>query len=285
MDLGLFLPKVYHFVRQDYVINGKHFNQFISVYNTSNQRGKLLLIIGSIIVCIGVALIIYAAHIDLVKESSRGRSTAIMGIIMLVVGVVTAGRGLFSPQPLGLYNSTTEFGSGFQVKQTSFIIQPDENSFQSNVSSYIFDNQENNMSTSSKNYAVYARVYDSSSHNYYNYLIGNMVNGNFEAITTTQENSYRSDRTSGLKIHYIGDDDHDRLIKDEQLKSLATYIEFIKKHHLKGNFKNDVKLIMSNKFYNKDYKPQLIIKGKDGRILYMKHNISKKDIANVGITK
>ena len=42
---------------------------------------------------------------------------------------------------------------------------------------------------------------------------------------------------------------------------------------------------MSNKFYDKNYKPQLVMKGKDGRILYIKHNISKKDIANVGITK
>ena len=141
------------------------------------------------------------------------------------------------------------------------------------------------MSTNSKNYAVYARVYNTSSHNYYNYLIGNMVNGTFETITTTQENSYWSDRTSGLGVRYIGDNDHDRLIKDEQLKTLDTYIEFIKKHHLEDNFKNNAKLIMSNKFYNKDYKPQLVMKGKDGRILYMKHNLDKNDITNVGITK
>lgn len=181
--------------------------------------------------------------------------------------------------------STTDFGNGFQAKQTSFIIQPNEKSFQSNDSNYVFDNKENSMSTNSKNYAVYARVYNTSSHNYYNYLIGNMVNGTFETITTTQENSYWSDRTSGLGVRYIGDNDHDRLIKDEQLKTLDTYIEFIKKHHLEDNFKNNAKLIINNKFYDKNYKPQLVMKGKDGKILYLKHYISKKDIANVGITK
>ena len=284
MDLELFLPKVYHFVRQDYVINGKCFNQFINVYNACNQRSILLLIIGFIIFCVGVILVIYSAYIDLVKKPLALKHIDIMGIIMLIGGFVTILVGAFF-QPSGLKNSTTDFGSGFQVKQTGFIIQPNEKSFQSNASSYIFGNQENSMSTNSKNYAVYARVYDSSSHNYYNYLIGNMVNGTFETITTAQRNSYWSDTASGLGIHYIGDDDHDRLIKNKQLKTLDTYIEFIKKHHLEDNFKNDAKLIISKKLYDKNYKPQLVMKGKDGRILYMKHNISKKDIANVVITK
>lgn len=284
MNLGLFLPKIYHFVRQNYVINGKHFNQFINTYNTSNQRSKLLLIIGCIVIGVGTALLLYGDHLYHVKKSSRLTSIDIMGIIMLIGGFVTAVVGVVS-QPLKLENSTTDFGNGFQVKQTSFIIQPNENSFQAKAADYVFDDKKGNISTSSKDYAVYARVYNSSSHNYYNYLIGNMVNGSFETITTTQENSYWSDRTSGQGVHYIRDDDHDRLIKDEHLKALNIYIKFIKKHHLEDNFKDNAKLIMSNKLYDKNYKPQLVMKGKDGRILYMKHNISKKDITNVGITR
>lgn len=283
MDLGLFLPKVYHFVRQDYVINGNHFNQFISAYNTSLQRSVILGITGFILIAIAIATL-YKVHINHTKKSQSAFKQVIVGYNLFIIGVgmIVAGALLM---PFRQKASTTDFGNGFQVKQTSFIIQPNENSFQSNDSSYVFDNQENSMSTNSKNYAVYARVYNSSSHNYYNYLIGNMVNGNFETITTTQENSYWSDRTTFSGARYIRNDDHDRLIKDKQLKALDTYIEFIKKHHLEDNFKNDAKLIISNKFYDKNYKPQLVMKGKDGRILYMKHNISKKDIANVGITK
>lgn len=284
MDLGLFLPKIYHFVRQNYVINGKHFNQFINTYNASNQRSKLLLIIGCIIFCVGAVLLLYGDHLYHVKKSSALTSIDIMGIIMLIGGFATVVVGMVS-QPLKLEKSTTDFGSGFQVKQTSFIIKPNENLFQSNATDYVLKGKKGSISTSSKNYAVYARVYNSSSHNYYNYLIGNMVDGNFETITTTQENHYWSERTAPSGVRHIRDDDHDRLIKDEQLKALATYIEFIKKHRLENNFKNDAKLIISNKFYDKNYKPQLVMKGKDGRILYLKHNISKKDIANVGITK
>ena len=284
MDLGLFLPKVYHFVRQDYAINGKHFNQFISAYNTSNQRGELLLIIGCIVVCVGTALLLFGDYLHHAKKPSALTSSDIMGIIMLIGGFATAVVGIFF-QPLRLENDTTKFGNGFQVKQTSFIIQPNEKPFQSNAVNYVLEGKRGSISTSSKDYAVYARVYNSSSHNYYNYLIGDMVNGNFETITTTQENHYWSKRTAPSGVRYIRDDDHDRLIKDEQLKALDTYIEFIKKHHLEDNFKNDAKLIISNKFYDKNYKPQLVMKGKDGRILYMKHNISRKDIANVGITK
>ena len=284
MNLGLFLPKIYHFVRQNYVINGKHFNQFINTYNTSNQRSKLLLIIGCIVIGVGTALLLYGDHRYHVKKSSGLTSIDIMGIIMLIGGVATAVVGIVS-QPLKLEKSTTDFGSGFQVKQTSFIIKPNEKPFQAKAADYVFDNKKSSMSTNSKNYAVYARVYNSSSHNYYNYLIGNMVDGNFETITTAQENHYWSERTAPSGVRHIRDDDHDRLIKDGQLKALDTYIKFIKKHHLEDNFKDNAKLIMSNKLYDKNYKPQLIIKGKDGRILYMKHNISKKDIANVGITR
>ena len=287
MGLGLFLPKVYHFARQDYVINGKHFNQFINTYNTSNQRSNLLLIIGCIIFCVGVALLVYSNrpyHGKKPSTPSAFTSIDITGIIMLIGGLVTVVVGMVS-QPLKLEKSTTDFGNGFQAKQTSFIIQPNENLSQLNAIDYVLEGKKGDMSTNSKNYAVYARVYDSSSHNYYNYLIGNMVDGDFETITTTQENHYWSKRTAPSGVRYIRDDDHDRLIKDEQLKTLDTYIEFIKKHHLEDNFKDNVKLIMSNKFYDKNYKSQLVMKGKDGRILYMKHNISKKDIANVGITR
>ena len=287
MDLGLFLPKIYHFVRQNYVINGKHFNQFINTYNTSNQRSKLLLIIGCIIIGVGTALLLYSDHYYHGKKPSTLLGFTfidIMGIIMLIGGFATAVIGIVS-QPLSLAKSTTDFGSGFQVKQTSFIIQPNENLSQSKAADYVLEGKKESISTKSKNYAVYARVYNSSSHNYYNYLIGNMVNGTFETITTTQENHYWSERTAPSGVRYIRDDDHDRLIKDEQLKTLATYIEFIKKHHLEDNFKDNAKLIMSNKFYDKNYKSQLVMKGKDGRILYMKHDISKKDITNVGITR
>ena len=283
MSLGMFLPKIYHFVRQDYVINGKHFNQFISAYNASMQRSMVLGMAGFIAIIIAIA-ILFKVHINHTKKAQSAFKQLIVGYISFIIGVgmIVVGALLM---PFRQKASTTDFGNGFQVKQTSFIIQPNEKSFQAKAIDYVFDNKKSSVSISSKNYAVYARVYNSSAHDYYNYLIGNMVNGNFETITTTQENHYWSDRTTFSGVRYIRDDDHDRLIKDKQLKALATYIEFIKKHHLEDNFKDNVKLIMSNKFYDKNYKPQLVMKGKDGRILYMKHNISKKDIANVGITK
>ena len=281
MDLGLFLPKIYHFVRQDYVINGKHFNQFISVYNTNNHKDTLALIIGLVVFILGIVLIIgcvtylnNGGRTSKIESKENCQVALSFFILIAVLGAFWMLFGFLGGSKMAEKNSTTDFGSGFQVKQTSFIIQPNENLFQTKAADYVFDNKKSSISTSSKNYAVYARVYDSSSHSYYNYLIGNMVNGYFETITTTQKKDYQSD-----------DEKHNRLIKLEQLKTLDTYIEFIKKHHLEDNFKDDVKLIMSNKFYDKNYKPQLVMKGKDGRILYIKHNISKKDIANVGITK
>ena len=281
MDLELFLPKVYHFVRQDYVINGKHFNQFISAYSTNSPQDTLALIIGFVAFILGIVLIIGCdTYLNNCGQTSKMEAqeiclmtTPLLSLIV-VMGAFWMLFGFFGGSKMAEKNSTTDFGNGFQVKQTSFIIQPNENLFQSNAADYVLEGKKSSISSSSNNYTVYARVYNNSSHNYYNYLIGNMVNGYFETITTTQKKDYQSD---------VGK--HNRLIKDGQLKALDTYIEFIKKHHLEDNFKDDVKLIMSNKFYDKNYKPQLVMKGKDGRILYMKHNISKKDITNVGITR
>lgn len=67
MDLGLFLPKVYHFVRQDYVINGKHFNQFISAYNASLHKSMILGITGFIAIAIAIA-ILFKVHISHTKK-------------------------------------------------------------------------------------------------------------------------------------------------------------------------------------------------------------------------
>ena len=171
MDLGLFLPKIYHFVRQDYVINGKHFNQFISVYNTNNHKDTLALIIGLIVFILGIVLIIgcvtYLNNSGRTSkiESKENCQVALSFFILIAV--------------LGAFWMIFGFLGG--------IIQPNENLFQSNVADYVLEGKNSSMSTSSKNYTVYARIYNNSSHNYYNYLIGNMVNGYFKTITTTQK--------------------------------------------------------------------------------------------------
>lgn len=49
MDLQMFLPNTYHFVKQNYVLNGEHFNQFSNAYNKSSNISKTLLVIGIIL--------------------------------------------------------------------------------------------------------------------------------------------------------------------------------------------------------------------------------------------
>ena len=194
MDLELFLPKVYHFVRQDYVINGKHFNQFISVYNANNHKDTLALIIGLVLFILSIVLaIVYTAYSKNDGRTSKRKTkeNCIMAIPFTLLpacfGACLMLVGFLGTNKQSEKDSTADFGNGFQVKQTSFIIQPNESSFQSSVADYVLDGKKKNIPTSSKNYAVYARIYNNSSHSYYNYLIGNMVNGYFETITTTQK--------------------------------------------------------------------------------------------------
>ena len=294
MDLELFLPKVYHFIRSNYMIDGNYYNQFISAYNANNQKHNIATIVGAVLLIFGIVLLMFGC---MIARDSKGdelkysKIIAATGFIMIVIGLIPCTWGKVNSDKFVQESATTDFGSGFKIARTSFIIQPNEKAFQSNGFKYVFRSDAestililNNkviIPKSTKNYTIYAKIYNSSSHHYYYYLIGNMSNGSFETITTDQENGYWHYRTNRWGIRYTCNSDNQRLMTAKQLNTLAIYIKYIKKHHLEDNFKNDAKLIISNKYYSKDYEPQLVMKGKDGKVLYLKHNISKKDIDNV----
>ena len=281
MDLQMFLPNTYHFVKQNYVLNGEHFNQFSNAYNKSSNISKTLLVIGIILF---LSPFISAA-IRVTKNKAENLS--ITTASLMLTGLVALLISFFTFKPASNYESNlTNFGNGFETKSTNFIVQPNEQAFADSGSEYLLKNKAGILKPKSSNYAIYAKVYNDKLTSYKIYLVGNMVNKHFTPITERQKENYQDLAFSHLgTLNFTNETANKKLMTSKQLNALDTYIEFIKKHHLENNFKHNAKLIMSNKYYGADYAPQLVMKGKDGRVLYLKHSIDKKDIANVGITK
>lgn len=292
MNLELLLPKVYHFVKSKYMIDGKSLNNFINSANSNNDK-KLLYFCIVIFVISLISICCAFCYVHFTGNSSSPTSSfiAVFACIAMTFSFVL---GTFQydyiHNPLK-YADIVAFGNGFQVRQTSFIIQPNEKSFQSNGKKYLassnvnFDRLTNNKDhkqNSSKNYAIYAKVYNDKLTSYKTYLIGNMSNGQFMLISQKQAETYsKMTKHDRFTPKYNNDIANKKLMNNKQLNTLATYTEYIKKYHLENNFKNDAKLIISKKYYDSNYEPQLVMKGKDGKVLYLKHNISKKDIDNV----
>lgn len=281
MDLQMFLPNTYHFVKQDYVLNGEHFNQFSNAYSNSSNISKTLLVIGIIL----ILLPCIPTVIRTTKSKAENLSVATASLIL--VGLVALLISFFTFKPASNYASNlSNFGNGFELKNTNFIVRPNEQAFADSGSEYLLKNKAGILKPKSSNYAIYAKVYNDKLTSYKIYLVGNMVNKHFTPITERQKENYQDLAFSHLgTLNFTNETANKKLMTSKQLNALNTYIKFIKKYHLENNFKHNAKLIMSNKYYGADYAPQLVMKGKDGRVLYLKHSIDKKDIANVGITK
>lgn len=295
MNLELLLPKVYHFVKSKYMIDGKSLNNFINSANSNNDK-KLLYFCIVIFVISLISICCAFCYVHFTGNSSSPTSSFIAvfaGIAMTFSFVLGTFQYDYIHNPLK-YADIVAFGNGFQVRQTSFIIQPNEKSFQSNGKKYLassnvnsdrLTNNKDHKQNSSKNYAIYAKVYNDKLTGYKTYLIGNMSNGQFMLISQKQAETY-SKMTKHDRFTPKYDIANKKLMNNKQLNTLATYTEYIKKHHLKDDFKDSAKLIMSKKYYDSNYEPQLIMKGKDGKILYLaNNNANKHNVKQVKIAK
>lgn len=78
--------------------------------------------------------------------------------------------------------------------------------------------------------------------------------------------------------------DYAKVATTNMLTALDSYATYIKEHHLESDFKDSAKLELSDKYLDQDYRPMLIMKGKDGQILRVKEQTSAT-AKNVILTK
>ena len=295
MNLEPLLPTVYHFVKSKYMIDGKSLNNFI---NSANNDKKFLYFCIAIFVISLISICWALCYVHFTDDKSFD-TPSIIAVFAGIAMFLSFGLGMFQydyiHNPLK-YADIVAFGNGFQVKQTSFIIQPNEKSFQLNGKKYLSSSKVNSdrsinnrdyRQNSSKNYAIYAKVYNDKLTSYKTYLIGNMSNGQFMLISQEQKENYSEMvNCSTFSFAYYNDIVNKKLMNNKQLNTLATYTEYIKKYHLEDDFKDSAKLVMSKKYYDSNYEPQLVMKGKDGKILYLaNNNANKHDVKQVKIAK
>lgn len=230
MNIGLFFPKVFTLARDSFNINGTKFNNFY----VHDFGAKVALIALPILALVAITVYIYI--------SKKAALVAFAGIVIANVCFY-----YFS------FNSATDYGAlandnnGFSVAQTSFQVRPNKIATGEDMDDYLCENPKAKPSTTD-NYQIYARVYHGKS--YRTYLFGTMKNGRITASTHNP--------------------DYAKIATTNMLTALDSYATYIKKHHLESDFKDSAKLELSDKYLDQDYRPMLIMKGKDGQILRVK---------------
>lgn len=219
--------------------------------NVNNFYGDRL----SLKVCI-LFLIIFIILAALVPKGVPQFAAMVFGVFLFVVITV------FSDVKVE-HNSmaTADVNNGFSVAQTSFQVRPNKIASGKNLYDYLSEKPTTKSSTTN-DYQIYAKVYHGKS--YQTYLFGNIKNGRF---TANIRNTHKT------KVATTG-----------MLTALDSYATYIKKHHLESDFKDSAKLELSDKYLDQDYRPMLIMKGKDGQILRVKEQ-TPATAKNVILTK
>ena len=201
-------------------------------------------------------LIIFIILAALVPKGVPQFAAMVFGVFLFVVITV------FSDIKVE-HNSmaTANVNSGFPVAQTSFQVRPNKIASGKNLYDYLSEKPTTKSSTTN-DYQIYAKVYHGKS--YQTYLFGNIKNGRF---TANIRNTHKT------KVATTG-----------MLTALDSYATYIKKHHLESDFKDSAKLELSDKYLDQDYRPMLIMKGKDGQILRVKEQ-TPATAKNVILTK
>lgn len=233
-------------------------HQYIRKNRKSN---RIYSIISGLVSAITLIVIFYfipyarSNHIFMKKDQE-----AILAAIYLVLIVVAFFSGFNCVSTGYTASKMPKLSSHFRVKQTSFYIDISNETLEL-LSKYYLCNKETKSRLDFNQYSVYVDIYDELSGDTTRYFIGQMNNGQLMSASNYNE--------------------HCKLATKDMLATINSYALYIKEHHLESEFTNSATLRFSTKYLDKDYEPQLVMKGKDGKVLYLKHNISKRDIDNV----
>ena len=209
----------------------------VNINNFYNYRFNLkvcFLLLAIFLICLALAP----------KDIPRFVIAALVGVLFFIAATV------FSYVKVE-HNSrvTANVNNGFPVAQTSFQVRPNKIASGKDLYDYLSEKPKTRASTTN-DYQIYARVYHGKS--YQTYLFGTMKNGRF---TANMRNPHKA-----------------RVATTGMLTALDSYATYIKEHHLESEFKNSAKLEFSGKYLDQDYRPMLIMKGKDGQILRVKEH-------------
>ena len=141
----------------------------------------------------------------------------------------------------------------FQIRHTSFYIAISNKELKLLIKHY-FHSTSKKSKLGFDHYNVYADIYNEMVDYTTRCFIGQMKNG--QLITV---DNYGSDYELATK---------------EMITTINSYALYIRKHHLESEFADSATLRFSTKYLDKNYKPMLVMKNKDGKVLHLKQYTS-----------
>lgn len=247
-----FFPSKYHYNLQNLRFKSRSDTNYQSLASylkrVNNYNSKLFIIMTisaiALVLCIAIYLIIKKRKVSSRVKTMTWTSTFSLGCISTVVLLISTICYIEVPNDV-------EIDSYFKLKQTNFYIKPQDQHLKvTRVNPLELTITPENNQTTSKYYNIYLYITDKHDKNYYdNFYIG--------AYKQHQVQLYQFDPARSSSRSQI-------------VRSLVTYTNYIKKHHLEKDFANNAQLVLDGAYLNCDQNVQTIMYGKNNHVLRYK---------------
>lgn len=247
-----FFPSAYHYNLQDLRFKSRSDTDYQSLatylkrVNIYNSRLFITMVIAAIVLvlCLAIYFVIKKYKVSQHVKKATGMSTLTLGLISSVVLLISTVCYLAVPNDI-------ESDSYFKLKQTNFYIKPQDQHLKvTRVNPLNLTITPENNQTISKYYNIYLYITNKHDKNYYdNFYIGKYKQ---HQVQLYQFDPARSSTRSQI------------------VKSLVTYTDYIKKHHLEKDFTNNAQLVLDGAYLDCNQNIQTIMYGKNNHVLRYK---------------
>lgn len=250
-----FFPNEYHYNLQDLRVKADNeitYHAFAPYLRQMNNYNKCLFII--MITAIIVILLCILIYFMLEKHPIKHKHIININIsILSIISIIALGVSTIKYFSLG---NEIAGNSYFKLNHTSFYLVPrDQKLHVTRVNPLKLVVTPKNNHLTSKNYDIYLHITNKQTkYSYDNFRIGKYQNHQ-------------------VQLHQFSSDCNNP--KLNAVNNFLVYNDYIKKHHLAKYFKDDATFVQDNTYLDKHQQPQIVMYGKNGRVLHRKYNVDQ----------
>lgn len=247
-----FFPSAYHYNLQDLRFKSRSDTDYQSLatylkrVNIYNSRLFITMVIAALVLvlCLAIYFAVKKRKVSPRVENATWMSTFTLSIISSIALLISTICYFEVPNDV-------ESDSYFKLKQTNFYIKPQDQHLKvTRVNPLELTITPENNQTTSKYYNIYLYITDKHDKNYYDHFyIGE--------YKQHQVQLYQFDPAHSSSRSQI-------------VRSLITYTNYIKKHHLEKDFADNAQLVLDGPYLNCHQDPQTIMYGKNNHVLRYK---------------
>lgn len=244
-----FFPSAYHYNLQNLRFKSRSDTDYQSLttylkrVNIYNSRLFITMVIAAIVLvlCIAIYFAIKKRKVSPRVKKATWMSTLALGFASSVALAISTICYLGVPNNM-------EIDSYFKLKQTNFYIKPQDQHLKvTRVNPLELTIKPENNQTTSKYYNIYLYITNKHDKNYYD----NFYIGEYKQHQVQLYQFEPCDNSSRAQI----------------VRSLITYTNYIKKHHLEKDFADNAQLVQDGAYLNCNQNVQTIMYGKNNHAL------------------